>query len=411
VIGETAGLALRTLRGNLFRTVLTMLSVTIGAFSIVVMLSLAQSGQKTLARAIEDIGGMRMVLWIPPDDQVRSARDKAVYDRGFTEVDLAALRQVPYLASVASESTYGTEPVWATADNRDKADIVGVDPGVLGILNWKVAEGRAFVDADGEQRRRVAIITEPLAGKLYPNTAPTGVVGQTVFVGQRPYVIVGVLEKRALMGIHFGFSWEKSIFVPQLTAEKRDGRPEEARFFVGLTDDAAHNASAVAMANAVLLNNHRGVEDFKSLDFSSFLQQFYTFFQVLDLIVAGIAGISLVAGGIGVMNIMLVSVTERVREIGIRKALGASRTDILWQFLIEACTLSLTGGLVGIVAALLVTAAANAAIHHFQASWVGTYSMLGLGLSFGVTSGIGLCFGAVPAWRAARLDVVECLRR
>jgi putative ABC transport system permease protein len=165
------------------------------------------------------------------------------------------------------------------------------------------------------------------------------------------------------------------------------------------------------MANAVLLTNHRGVEDFKSLDFSSFLAQFYTFFRVLDMIVAGIAGISLIAGGIGVMNIMLVSVTERVREIGIRKALGASRTDILWQFLIEACTLSLTGGIIGIIAALAVTTIANIAIQHLQETWVGTYSVLGVGLSFSVTTGIGLCFGAVPAWRAARLDVVECLRR
>lgn len=408
---ETALLALRTLRGNLFRTVLTMLSVTIGTFSIVVMLSLAQSGQKTLSQAIEQVGGMRMVIWIPSEGEAASARDKAVYDRGFTDEDLAALKQVPYLAAIATEATYGSESIWATADNAEKADVVGVDQGVLEMLGWKTSFGRLITDEDGVQRQRVAVLTTPLAEKLFPDVPVASVVGQTVFVKQRPYVVAGVLEVRNMMGINFGFSWEDSIFLPLLTAEERDGRPEQARFFVGRTSDAAHNDTTVAMANAALLANHHGIEDFQSLDFSGFLKQFYTFFSVLDLIVGLIAGISLLAGGIGVMNIMLVSVTERVREIGIRRALGATQRAILTQFLIEACTLSLTGGLIGAVAGLVITTGANALILHFQDSWVGTYSLPGIVLSLGVTAGIGLFFGAVPAWRASRLDPVECLRR
>ena len=411
MIGETARLALRTLRGNPFRTLLTMLSVTIGAFSIVVMLSLAESGQKTLSQAIEKVGGAKMVLWIPSEGEVTSNRDRSLYDKGFTDIDLASLRALPYVAAVGSQSTYGSEAVWATADNRDKADIVGVGDGVLEILSWKVSDGRTIEASDGEQRLRVAVLTHALAEKLFPGTSMAEIVGQTIFVGRRPYAVAGILEVRDMMGINFGFSWDTSVFIPQLTAEKRDGRPEEARYFVGLTDDAKNNPTAVKLANAALLTNHRGVEDFQSIDFSGFLEQFYTFFRILDMIVALIAGISLIAGGIGVMNIMLVSVTERVREIGIRKALGASRRDILSQFLIEAMTLSLTGGLLGIGLGLGTAAGANALILHFQSSWVGTYSVLGLSLALGVTSGIGLLFGAVPAWRAARLDVVECLRR
>jgi putative ABC transport system permease protein len=411
VVWETILLALRTLRGNAFRTLLTMLSVTIGTFSIVVMLSLAQSGQKTLSQAVEKIGGMRMVLWFPNDERAPSARDKARYDRGMTDQDLAALRQVPYLESVATQATYGSETVFATADVRDKADIVGVSDGILQILGWKVSEGRSITDADGEERLRVAVVTTPLAEKLWPDKPMKDVVGQTLFVGKKPYQVAGVLERRDMMGIHFGFSWETSVFLPLLTAEKRDGRPEEARFFVALTEDASHNATAVSIANSALLANHNGVEDFQSLDFSGFLQQFYTFFIVLDVIVGLVAGISLFAGGIGVMNIMLVSVTERVREIGIRKALGASRRDILGQFLIEACTLSITGGLLGAGLGLVVTTIANAAIPKFVESWVGTYSVVGLVLSLTTTALIGLFFGAVPAWRASRLDVVECLRR
>ena len=411
MIWETARLAIRTLRGNLFRTLLTMLSVTIGTFSIVVMLSLAESGQKTLASAIERVGGMRMVLWIPSDSEAPSARDRARYDQGFTDVDLAALKQVPYVAAVASEATYGSESVWAVADNRQKADVVGVSEGVLEMLGWGVAVGRVVTDADGAARDRVVVVTTPLAEKLFPETPPAEVLGRTLQVGRRPYVIVGVLERRDMMGVNFGFSWEDSVFLPVRTAEERDGRPKNARFFVGRTTDATQNGTAVSLANAALLNNHNGVEDFRSLDFSGFLKQFYTFFQVLDLIVALIAGISLLAGGIGVMNIMLVSVTERVREIGIRRALGATQRAILTQFLLEALVLSLTGGSFGAGAGVLTTLGANTLIGHFQASWVSSYSVLGLSLALGVTGAIGLFFGAVPAWRASRLDPVECLRR
>ena len=183
MILETALLALRTLRGNAFRTILTMLSVTIGAFSIVVMLSLAQSGQKTLSAEIEQIGGMQMVLWIPSEGETASARDRAVYDRGFTDIDLASLKEVPYLKDVASEATYGSEAVWATADNRSTADIVGVGVGVLEILNWKVAQGRPLTEEDGVQRHRVAVITAPLATTLFPGKSLDEAVGQTIFVG------------------------------------------------------------------------------------------------------------------------------------------------------------------------------------------------------------------------------------
>jgi putative ABC transport system permease protein len=411
VILETAGLALRTLRGNAFRTLLTMLSVTIGAFSIVVMLSLAESGQKTLSRAIEEIGGMRMVLWIPSEGRQLTERERSIYDRGFTDRDIETLREIPYVAAVSSESTYGSEEIWETADNRAKADICGVREGLLEILNWEAEFGRGITAEDNAQKQRVAVLTRPLADSLYPGVSTAQVLGRTVLVGRKPYRVVGVLEKRDMMGIHFGFSWETTVFIPQVTAEKRDGRPEEARFFVGLSEDPEKNASLVKMANAALLNNHRGVEDFKSIDFSSFLKQFYTFFLILNLIVALIAGISLFAGGIGVMNIMLVSITERVREIGIRRAVGATRGAILSQFLIEASTLSFTGGLVGVVAALVVTTGVNALIPRAVESWQGTYSLLGVALSLGSTASIGLLFGAVPAWRAARLDIVECLRR
>ncbi len=406
----TVALAIRTLRANAFRTLLTMLSVTIGTFSIVVMLSLAQSGHRTLSRAIEDLGGMRLILWLPNEDDVPSARDKSVYDDGFTNADLASLQAVPHLGAVAIESGYGTEKVFASADDPHSADVVGVSTGMLDILSWKVDVGRDLSVEDQLARRRVAVITAPLAEELFKGK-PIDALGKTAFIGRKPYTVVGVLQKRNTFGIHFGFSWDESAFIPVETAEKRDGRPEQARFFVGVTADPDYNESVEAMGNSALLSNHRGITDFQSLNFKGFLEQFYKFFVILDMVVALIAGISLFAGGIGVMNILLVSVTERTREIGIRKALGATHFAILSQFLVEAITLSTVGGAIGVGLGLVTTFAAHAAISHFQEAWVPTYSMGGVIASFVSTTVIGCVFGAVPAYRAARLDIVEALRR
>jgi putative ABC transport system permease protein len=409
MIFETLREAWRTLRTNPFRTLLTMLSVTIGTFSIVVMLSLAQSGHRTLSSTIEMIVGSRLMLWIPSEDAAPSARDKAVYDRGFTDDDLAQIRSVPYLDIATVMATYGRESVWKTADAPFSADIVATELGLFEILGWKIAYGSELTARDQREKRRVVVLTDQLGTKLFGSSAKA--IGQTVFVGRKPYVVGGVLENRDLFGISFGFSWTDSLFVPISTAEKRDGRPEQARFLVGLTEDGEYNTRVEAIGNAKLLVTHRSVEDFSSMDFGEFLEQFYTFFLALDVVVALIAGVSLFAGGIGVMNIMLVSVTERVREIGIRKALGASRGVVMSQFLLEAMALSLTGGVLGVGAGLLVVTGAHALIAHFQESWVPVWSMGGVAAALGSTAAIGVFFGAVPAWRASRLDIVECLRR
>ncbi len=386
-----------------------MLSVLIGVLSIVVMLSLAQSGHKTISRRVEQAGGMRLILWFPSGDSERLVQQRTKYDKGLTIEDVELLRDIPYLKLLSSASTYGEFPVFHTADQRvENVDVVGAAFGFTDVFSWNLESGRNLVVEDAVERRRVAILTKPLADRLFKDKEP---IGQTITVLSKPYRVIGVMEKSSMFGLNFGFDWDESVFIPQVTAEVREGMPKDAKMIIAQTEDPKYNPSVVKLANGRLLAQHRGVEDFESLDFSDLLQQFYDFFKILDMVVAFIAGISLFAGGIGVMNLMLVSVSERVREIGIRKALGASRIDILTQFMIEAMTLSLVGGLIGVIAGLIITTLAHVAILQVQENWLATYSTSGIVGSFALTGAIGLLFGALPAWRASRLDIVECLRR
>jgi putative ABC transport system permease protein len=318
------------------------------------------------------------------------------------------MRALPYVKRATGMASYDQQTAYVSADNTIKVDVVGILAGFLDGLNWPVQSGKGIDAKEEEAYARVCVITDGVAKQLFPDKPA---VGEYLTVVGKPYQVVGVLKKRKVMGIGLGFDWDKSIFIPMGTAEKREGLPTQQMVLVAFTDEPEHNPTVVQLGTASLLARHNGVADFQSVNFGEMLSSFYQFFQAVNLIVAVIAAISLFAGGIGVMNIMLVSVTERVREIGIRKALGASIPSILFQFLGEATVLSTLGGVIGIVSGLGIVALAHIGIGQWSEFWVAHYSVVGVALAMGVTTGIGLFFGAVPAYQAARLDIVECLRR
>lgn len=407
MIWEVLKIAMGALREYKFRSFLTVLSVTIGAFSIVVMTSLAEAGSMTLARSVEEIGGARLVWWVPSPS--RDARDRDLYAKGITLQDAEALQDLPFVRLTTGMATMDQETVYYRANNTAKVDIVAMLDGLLAGLSWEIEKGRAIEPSDHSTYARVCVISHELAERLFPD-GPS--LGEHLTVLAKPYLVIGVLKPRKmLLNVSLGFDWEKSVFIPLSTAQKREGVARGNLVLVAFTKTPADNRNVMALGNGKLLSRHNGVADFKSIDFGEIIGSFNKFFAIVNLIVGVVAGISLLAGGIGVMNIMLVSVTERVREIGIRKSLGATVGTILFQFLSEAVVLSSTGGLIGVLLGIAVVFGANLVVAEMTPFWVPTYSWIGIGLALGTTGSIGVLFGAIPAYQAARLDIVECLRR
>lgn len=403
---ETIKISFNSLLGHKFRTFLTIMSVMIGVFSIIVMMSLAKSASSTLGRSVEEIGGSRFVWWIPktPDEK----RELSRYYKGITRDDINVIHKVPHIRYVSSMAVNSNQISYVTADKPITIDAIGILDDYFKGFNWDIVEGRDFKKSETNNFERVCIITYEVSKLLFDTESS---IGKQLILMEKPYNIVGVLKKRDIKGLQFGFSWEKSIFIPLATAEKREGFPTAEFTLIAFTEDQKYNTDVLAVGSQALQSKHNGVIDFETFNFGEMIASFSKFFQILNLIVAFIASISLFAGGIGVMNIMLVSVTERVREIGIRKALGATRKTILAQFIIEATTLSALGGVVGLLMGLLVVTIAHHFISQYSEFWVKDYSTNGIALSLGITAGIGLFFGSIPAYRAAKLDIIECLRR
>jgi len=209
----------------------------------------------------------------------------------------------------------------------------------------------------------------------------------------------------------FGFSWDELVVVPLESYNDGDSSAEKTATIVLMTDDKSSNDSVKRIANALLTERHHGVDDFEIFDFARIMNKFDQVFSIMRAIVGFVAGIALLVGGVGVMNMMLVSVSERVREIGIRKAIGASPRDISSQFLWEAIVLSGSGGLVGILGGVGMAMATVRIIKHFKPGWVGVIDHRATTVAFVVSVAIGLFFGYFPARRASKLDAIQAIRR
>jgi putative ABC transport system permease protein len=404
---EYVRMALRALYAHKFRSSLTVSSITLGAFSIVLMMSLATSGLTTLSRDIEELGGARIILIASKKPERVRNRDEATTSQLTLKDRDALFAAVPHLDAKSMYATLERRDVTNDHGKAERTDFVAADGGFFRVLGLKLEDGRFFTEEENRSHARVCVIAHKLAKQLYDGKA----VGRWITVDDDRCEIVGQLAKVEHWDTNFGFEWLHFLAMPLETAA--DTRAEvRARSGIQMrTTHVSKNDIVKRIANVILVDRHRGVDDFQIWDFNAFMAQFQMIFTIMEAVVGLIAGIALLVGGIGVMNMMLVSVSERTREIGIRKALGASPRAIAIQFLCEATVLSGFGGLVGTAAGIGAAIGVNIFIKSLKDVWVGEISEPAVIIALVVSLAIGVTFGFFPAQRASRLDPVLAIRR
>jgi len=391
---ENFKMALSSVMAHKLRSILTMLGIIIGVASVIVVVAIGQGGEQMLKSEIMGSGNTIEVFYQPSEEELKSDPNAYMKDP-FTQEDIKALKKIPEVQNVVSTSSnmYETRFKEETLDTT----VFGINQAYTIVNEFEIEKGRAFTEADFLAGRRVGVISNQLVEELFQEKEA---IGEIVWVGGQPIEIIGILKKEAGL-----FAFEGSeIYMPWNTYRNAFGVNSYNQ--VTLQVKSADDIKAAGEKAEQILNSLHNTEDsYQVINFEEIAEGIGQITRIMTMIIGSIAGISLLVGGIGVMNIMLVSVTERTREIGIRKALGATRGQILTQFLIESVTLTLIGGMIGIL--LGAGAASLVSIFAGWPSLISWQVVLG-GLLFSMV--IGVLFGMLPANKAARLDPIESLR-
>lgn len=398
---EIVAVALAAIKANALRSILTTLGIVIGVAAVIAMVALGEGAQARVEQQIQQMG--TNVLTIRPGQQRWGgvSRDGTAQ---LTQEDAIALRDGSEgLLRIAPEVS-SRQQISYTRYNSNNS-VVGTWPEYFDVYNFELLAGRFFNQGEVQGRRRVAILGYSVPESL--ETPAEVLVGKTIQIGGQPFEVIGVMEEK---GSAAWFRPDDDVFVPVTTAVYRlFGGRERLGSIYAATPSPAELDEAFAIIDRVMRRQHRirpGEEaDFNISNSADLLSTFNETNQTFTYLLAGIAAVSLLVGGIGIMNIMLVSVTERTREIGTRKALGATRKAILLQFLIEALVLCFLGGVIGIAVGVGGAAALSA-----FADWDTKVAMPAVYAALGFSVAIGLFFGIWPAQRAARLSPIEALR-
>ncbi|MBN1179633.1 MAG: ABC transporter permease [Anaerolineae bacterium] len=408
---EGIRLALRALAANKLRAILTMLGIIIGVAAVITLMAAGEGVQVYITEQFQGIG--TNLLFIIPGTFDASSGPPGMQSapQPLTMSDVEALSdpfRLPDVARVAPQLARSATLV--TAGRQTTTQVQGVTPDFTQVRKWQPVVGSFFSQQDIEGRTRVVVLGQTVVDNLFPdNPYP---IGETVRINGIPFQVIGVMEEKGGT-----FNDEDDVaFVPLSTAQVRlfSARTSSGEYRVSfILAEAADEDRMDQAADQIrqVLREQHGIafsdeDDFTVLSQTDLLDTFGQITGVLTIFLGAIAGISLLVGGIGIMNIMLVSVTERTREIGLRKAVGARRRDILWQFLIEAVTMGVAGGMVGIAFGAAGAQIVSTLVEDFRS----VITLDAIALATTVSAVVGLASGLYPAWRASRLNPIDALR-
>ncbi len=400
-------LALVALWNNKLRSVLTMLGVIIGVFSIIVLTGLGQGIKKDIASEINQLGS-NIIIVLSGKVQTSQGGFNPAASIGastLTEDDVEAIKQLP---DILEDTPIGLMAAVPTAGDRQGLGtmVLAVEPGFFSYTTaYQLVSGRFFSSEENKQQMKVIVLGKDARTSLFPEDDDTSVLGKSVKLGKEAFTVVGTIESVQTTSVVGNSPISAGIVaVPFKTAKSINANTQIFRIGVKADDDA--NVEVVAKTVQAKLQELHGADDTTVLTQKDILKVVDNVLSLITKAIVGLASISLVVGGIGIMNIMLVSVTERTKEIGLRKAIGASNSNILFQFLTEAVILSLLGGALGVLLAVAVSIPV-----HAKAGLTVLITPQAGGLAVLFAFLVGVVFGVAPAIRASRLNPIEALRR
>lgn len=389
-LAAAIGMALKSLKSNRFRTMLTLLGIIIGVASVVAMLAIGNGAKAKVLESISAIGNDLIMVRQP------ATSTKAAGDGGINHRDVAAIRALPGVEAAVGENTGAVSIRYQEADYNTTYTATGVDKPV--VANWALAQGQFFNDEDVALSAPVAVLGRTVVDNVFP--PEQNPVGSYVLLGNVPFLVIGVMETKGANP--FGGDQDDMVLVPVSTAELRlSGN----RYLNSIQAKGFEGCDMAALEKAIdaLMSSNHGGQKYRIMSTSTIMAASLESQNTLTILLGSVAAISLLVGGIGVMNIMLVSVVERTREIGVRMACGARQRDIMNQFLTEALLVCLLGGILGVALGLLTGYAAQLYGTAVQ------YTLPPILLAFGCSLATGMIFGFTPARKAARLDPVVAL--
>ncbi len=397
--------AWHAMSANRLRTFLTMLGMVIGVGAVILMMAIGEGAQQSIKRSIDSMGSNLFVI-LSGSSSASGSRSGSGNSSALNINDANAVGDLEDIAVIAPISTGNAQIIFS--GNNWNTSIIGTSPTYFSIRGWNVDSGELFSDADVRSANRVALIGKTVAENLFGDDIDP--IGKTIRIKKNPFTILGVLESK---GQSFdGRDQDDTIIVPITTAQRKlfgNQIPGSVRMIMAQAKSEKYMGVAEDAINDLIRQRHNIREnaesDFSVRNLTAMAKTASETAKTMSMLLGAIASISLLVGGIGIMNIMLVSVTERTREIGIRMAIGAREKDILLQFLLEACVISIVGCVIGVAlglgGAMLVKKMVGAEI---------LISMQSIVLAFSVATSVGVFFGYYPASKAAKLHPIEALR-